>query len=271
MNDIDRIETVRCHKTDYENLYAYCPSCGKENIYNRATDIATFEPISRERVQCVYCRYSFPIGNDMLGEKYEYMILDCHVLLKLKKYMYCIINLCQACEAFFMKGITIKLLFQPWRAGIFGQEDGIYSENRTELGCYDVFNQYSGQIQKAVRNYAYNKLRNVCFDLYLIDKAFSARTDIDEYLKVIDCYARIEPSDADIESKSTNENRDLFIKLRNLGIGEMRNKVVHKEAYRPTKDEAEKCLEEVHTVVIGLKATLNFDDYYFPGRVKTEE
>lgn len=107
MKDPSLMQTILCHKADYENLYAVCPFCQIENIFNRASDLKKFTGIDRETVQCEHCKKSFPIGNDIINEKYELFIFDCYELMKKKKYMQCIISLCQACEAFFMKGIII--------------------------------------------------------------------------------------------------------------------------------------------------------------------
>src|SRR3989304_2565013 len=98
--------------SNYENIIAECPCCKSENIFNRVSDIKTVEPIDFKEVKCFKskCRQKFNINRDLTNERYEYLIFDCKGLLKMKRYMYCIINLCQACEAFFMKGIEIKLL-----------------------------------------------------------------------------------------------------------------------------------------------------------------
>lgn len=258
------MQTILCHKADYENLYAVCPFCQIENIFNRASDLKKFTGVDREIVQCEHCKKSFPIGNDTINEKYELFIFDCDELIKKKKYMHCIVSLCQACEAFFMKGIIIKLLFQPLRNDIFGKKGEIIIEKKSTLNRYGIFNRYSDKLHKAVKNYNYNPLRNTFFDLYLNDKTFISRKELDNYLQVIKSSAPTTPSDAEIKKKGSIKKRETFLKLKKLKVGEARNNVIHKDAYRPTKEEAEKYLKEVQWVIIGLKNILDFDDYYFP-------
>lgn len=161
--------------------------------------------------------------------------------------MYCIINLCQACEAFFMKGIEIKLLWEPWKEKIF--------ERST-----DILNCYSYKLHKKIKDYTYSKLRNAFFDLYLYNKSFHSQTEIDNYINAIDCFAKIEPADKDIQKYRDSKTQDLFLDLKKLKIGKMRNKVVHKYGFRPNIKDVKKYLEEVSNVVFGLQTKLKIDE-----------
>lgn len=232
-------------KSNYENFIAECPypDCKSENIFNRVSDLKTVEPIAFKEVECFKCKRKFNIKSDYVGEIHEYLIYDCYELLKLKKYMYCIINLCTACESFFLKGIEIKLLLKPWEERLF--------ERNT-----DTFNRYSKKLHERTRSYTYPKLLNVFFDLYLKDKSFHSQTSIDNYMNGIDDFAKIEPKDEDIQKYHDRETGDLFMHLKKLKINEMRNKVVHKYAFRPSLQDVEKCLDEVKSVVFRLQTRL---------------
>lgn len=230
---------------NYENFIAECPysDCKNENIFNRVSDLKTTKPISSMAVKCVKCKRKFRITSDLVSEKHKYLIYDCYELLKQKRYMHCIINLCIACEAFFMKGVEIKLLWEPWKQKVF--------ERDTE-----IFNHYSGKLDKKTRDYPYSKLLNVFWDLYLKNKSFHSQTSIDDYTNVIDCYAKLEPEDEDILKYHDPKTRDLFMRLKKLKINEMRNKVAHKYAFRPSRKDVEKYLEEVRVVVFDLQTEL---------------
>lgn len=90
-------------RTDYENFVAVCPSCGHECIFNRASDLCTFEPIGELNVSCLNeeCRKPFRLVGDSVNEPHEMLIYDCYELLEHKHYMNCILSLAQAYEVFF--------------------------------------------------------------------------------------------------------------------------------------------------------------------------
>ena len=231
--------------TNYENFIAECPysDCRNENIFNRVSDLKTTKPISSEEVECFKCKRKFRITGDLVSEKHQYLIYDCYELLKQKRYMYCIINLCIACEAFFQKGIEIKLLWEPWQKKVFKKGIGI-------------FNHYSHKLYNKTQDYTYSKLLNVFLDLYLKDKSFHSQASIDEYIDAIDCFAKIEPKDKDIRKYHDQKTTDLLLKLKKVKINRTRNNVVHKYAFRPSLQDAEKYLEEVRSVVFSLHTRL---------------
>jgi hypothetical protein len=230
-------------KPNYENFIAECPYCKEENIFNRASQLETFEYIDCKEVECFKCKQKFNIKGDYVGEKHEYLIYDCYELLKQKRYMYCIINLCIACEAFFLKGIEVKLLWEPWKQKLF-------------QGDTEIFNHYSDKLYKKTHDYTYSKLLNVFFDLYLKNRSFHSQMSIDDYMNVIDCFAKIEPKDEDIQKYHDPETRDLFMNLKKLKINKIRNDVAHKCAFRPTLQDAEKYRKEVQSIIFGLQTML---------------
>jgi hypothetical protein len=230
-------------RPSYENVTVACPHCGHENVYNRASDLRTFKHLDREKAICLKCSQPFSIISDYVGEKHEYLIYDCYELEALKKYMYCIINLCVACEAFFMKAIETKLLWEPWKAKVFRRDTG-------------VFNDYCTRLHDKAGRYPYGKLRNVFLDLYVYDKVFTCAEDIDQYVDNISSFASKPPKDEEISEYQDQQTRTLLLQLKRLTINEARNGVAHKYAYRPTRQDVEKHLDEVRSVVFGLQAAL---------------
>ena len=152
-------------KATYENYEVACPICGERNVLNRITDIKSIGAASGKPVKCLHCKRDFLIIGDNVDEKYEYFLSDSEDLIKQKKYMFCIINLCQACEAFFMKCIDIKLLWEPYRRGIFGADNRRHKD----------FNDFSESVQKDFEGFTYQKLLNVVFDLYIYNKQFLSK------------------------------------------------------------------------------------------------
>jgi hypothetical protein len=157
--------------------------------------------------------------------------------------MYCIINLCIACEAFFLKGIEIKLLWEPWKGKVFQKDT-------------DVFNYYSDKLYRKTKDYTYSKLLNVFFGLYLKNKSFHSEASIDDYIGKMDSFAKIKPKDEDIKKYHDFKIADLFMDLKKLNINEIRNNVAHKYAFRPSLKDVEKYLEEERSVVFGLQTRL---------------
>ena len=94
---------IRIKQASYENIVVECPWCGRENIFNRASDLRTFEPIAGLDVSCqnVECGKPFRIVGDLVNNPHEMLILDCYGLLERKHYMNCILTLTQAYEVFF--------------------------------------------------------------------------------------------------------------------------------------------------------------------------
>jgi len=240
-------------KATYENYEVGCRICKKWNIFNRITDIKSIGAASGKEVQCFYCHKSFVISIDDVEEQYQYFLNDCEELLKQKRYMYCIINLCQACEAFFMKCIDIKLLWIPYRRGVFGWGDK----------KYQLFDNFFEKVHKEFKKFAYCRLRNILFDLCLNDKSFSTQEEIHDYLsKIADDEENniAEPSAKAIKIKSEGRQRNVLMDLKRLKIHEIRNKVVHMEGYRPSFDDAKYYIKQITSFIENFKTVFNLHD-----------
>ena len=99
----DIIPIAKNKRPSYENFVADCPLCGHECIFNRASDLHTFEPIGGLNVTCLngLCAKTFRLVSDSVNERHEMLIYDCYELLERKHYMNCILSLAQAYEVFF--------------------------------------------------------------------------------------------------------------------------------------------------------------------------
>ena len=228
---------------NYENFIATCPHCGFQNIFNRVSDLETVEPIGFKQVICLNssCKKQFNINGDLVSENYVYLIMDCYDLLKNKRYMYCILNLCQACEMFFVRAIEVKLIYQPFKDKVLQRD------------C-DQLNDLCKKLHTKIKKYPFGSLQHVFFDLYLNDKVFQSLKSIEDYINTIDCRKNKTPQDAQIDLYPNINARELFKKMKLTNINEIRNDVVHKRGYRPNRVTVEKNIESIREIILGLRA-----------------
>src|SRR5207248_2223257 len=87
-------------ESTYENIYADCPHCGYQNIFNRASDLKTFEPIAGRDVACTNsdCRRPFRIVSDRINPAHQALLFDCADMLRRKQYMQCVLAVAQSYE-----------------------------------------------------------------------------------------------------------------------------------------------------------------------------
>ena len=238
-------------KATYENYGIECSICKKWNVFNRITDIKSIGAACGKEVQCFHCHKSFVISTDNVEEQYQYFLNDCEVLIQQKKYMYCILNLCQACEAFFMKCIDIKLLWEPYRKGVFGWNDK----------KYQLFDDFFEQIHSEFRKSTYHSLRKIILDIYLNNRSCSMQEDILNYLKMMTNRPYIqEPSDEAIRAEMDERRRQVLLRLKRLKINEIRNAVAHKEGFRPSLNDVKYHMAQVKSLTEDFKTVFNLND-----------
>jgi len=241
-------------ENNFENYIVECPHCKQEITFNRSTDLKhLIKPyqlvVGCAEVECLNyeCKKRFWIEDNVASEKHRYLINDCYKLIKQKRYMACIINLCTACEAFFLKGLNVRLLWEPWSEGVFEAD-------------IEKFNETSRVLHDQVHDCTFTKLRNLFFDMYLNDKHFHTQEEILYYIeRLCKCLANFDPKKEDIERVEDRITRELFLKLKCLSINSLRNDVAHKYVFRPEKQQVERHFEEVREVVIGLETRLNIE------------
>ena len=112
---MNAIPVAERKRTSYENFAAECPWCRRENIFNRASDLKTFEPIAGRDVSCLSaaCGKPFRILGDSVNSPHEMLIFDCYELLDRKHYMNAVLSLAQAYETFFSLFFRVELLYKP--------------------------------------------------------------------------------------------------------------------------------------------------------------
>ena len=217
---------VEC-KADYENFNAICPHCQEWNIFNRVSDLKTLEPIWGLTVKCQFCDKEFRIGNDDISSNYQKLILSCADFMSQKEYMQCIINLSIAYEIFFAHILFYFLV----------EKINVKEENKDEL---------TRLLNQKIEKYTYSKLYNEFFKVLF-------RINEEHYFNdsCIKCY---------IEKINGNKCKNIKENIRKIkntkikhclyylyklednekSINYLRNKVVHKQGYRPTFQEVKK-------------------------------
>lgn len=200
-------------KAGYENIYVDCPHCEQENTYNRISDLSTVEPIDRmDNIECEHCKRDYSIFRDEIQEaKYKWFLVETEILKQRKNYMLYVLYLCQACETFFEQAIINKKLDRNKKLR-YG--DG-------HLNC-QKYNQELKNLNKA-------SIYNLCGDGP--KKTRFKKAAFDNLRKVFL---------HEFDSKGNQKVDDALDVIRGTKIHELRNKVVHKNAYRPTLTEIER-------------------------------
>lgn len=241
------IPVAKNKRTSYENFAAECPWCGKESIFNRASDLRTFEPIAGRDVSCQSgdCRKPFRIVGDSVNNAHEMLIFDCYELIERKHYMNCILSLAQAYEVFFSLFFRVELLYKPFAAN---PDQGLAELNRLSEALYERIERYTFAPMRALF-------------LQHIVTGHSPK-NLAEASAVIAALPERpqDPEDAAIESLDDAKLVPLLKALKGTGIHRLRNRVVHKQAYRPTREEVEAALKETRSILFPLTSHLQLHD-----------
>jgi hypothetical protein len=240
-------------KATYENIIVCCPSCGRENIFNRASDLkGVLHPIDYLEVSCLFadCARPFYLSGDLINSAYEMLIYDCYELLERKHYSYCILNLAQAFEAFFSQYLRVVLLYRAFASDSKKCEGDIEKLN-------DLMKLLHGKIEKL----SFDRLRYLFFCQALHPPHPSSLRQAEDVINTLPFKSNpVLPSDDSIRNATIFSNKrvpDLLVRLRSCNVSKLRNQVVHKSAYRPTLDEVNDALKETREILFPLGQLLD--------------
>mgnify|MGYP001576178706 CR=1 FL=1 len=244
MTEIPEAQTKR---TSYENFTAQCPWCGVESVFNRASDLKSFEPIGHRTVDCLNasCQKPFNIGGDSVNSAHETLVFDCHELLEQKHYMNCILTLAQAYEVFFNLYFRVELLYKPFAA----DED-------TDI---DELNRLSIALADKIKRHTFGPMRALFLQHITSHVQVKTLAEADAAIAALADQPR-DPIDSRLESLGDSKLVTLLKGVKTTNITTLRNRVVHKRAYRPTRTEAQAALEETRSVLLPLGAHLKLYD-----------
>jgi hypothetical protein len=228
----------------YENFKATCPICGALNIFNRATDLGDLGLISFRTVSCLNskCGQKFNINGDLASPDYQMFIMQCYGLKESKQYMFCILVLAQAFELFFSSYLYKVLVLKPVK-------------DIPDPQKWDDLNILESELYEKTEKLAYQKLRNIFLNLVTQGLSPMKPDDASSIIQMIPSMCS-DPSNATVDAYQDNDIRSLLHSLKNSRIANLRNKVVHRQGYRPRLDEVEKALLETRHIIFGLDSCL---------------
>ena len=243
---------------DYETITARCDECGSLSTFNRVDDIGDPGPYdSGCYVGCAECGRPFWVFGDAIAPAYELLLFDAEEHMRAKHYMLCVTSLAQAWEMFFATFLYSHYLYRPFH------HDVRYP------GKLERLDDLAEQLGDAVLDYTFDRLRNVLVNT--IVEGVRPRT-LDESEIAI---ARIKDEDygqrptmARVDAFSDSSVRAVLLQLQGLRIGELRNRVVHKDAYRPRRWEVEECSDEIQILyrAKGRLAVRTLDEWRMASR-----
>jgi hypothetical protein len=254
-------------KATYENFIAHCPWCGRENIFNRASDLKDFAPIDHRDVNCLFpdCSKPFYLSGDVINAAYEMIIWDCYELLERKHYAYCILNLAQAFEVFFSQYLRVDLLYKPFASDLIKYE-----------GDIEKLNDLMKLLYRKTEKLSFERMKNLFF-ARVLDAA--QPTSLRQSEQIISGFPDEPPwppcpSDEKITSAAVSADervKDLLLRLKSCKVPQKRNDVVHKSAYRPTLNEVNEALKETREILFPLAPALrvHIDDVNWYMRQRT--
>ena len=210
----------------YENIYVDCPYlyCKKENIFNRISDLHNNDCISRlDNIKCQFCGQDFSIiGDTITNAKFRWFMDELPIFKKRKEYRLYILNLCQGIECFFSQAIINKLIYRN-------------SDLRDEAGkiILEKWNKARNDLDKKT---VYDLIGKGSKGFIFKETSFDNLCQIFRFQ-----YKEEKVNDNGNLSKMKEDKREEFFNLfKRTKVNEIRNKIIHKQAYRPSLDEIER-------------------------------
>lgn len=244
---MDEIPVATKKRPTYENFVAECPWCSRESIFNRASDLCAFMLISGQGVSCqnTGCGKPFRIVGDSINSAHEMLIWDCYELIERKHYMGCILNLTQSYEVFFGLFFRVQLIYEPFGA-----------DPTCKLAD---LNRLAEELYEKIKDRSFARMRAL-FLYYLANKCSAMN-----FREAANLIANLpnpsgDPKDEAIETLSDSSLVALLKALKATNIHTLRNRIAHKQAYRPTRDEVELALKETRDILFPLTSLLNLCD-----------
>lgn len=175
-------------------------------------------------------------------------MFEAHGFWKQKHYIQCIVTSVLAIESFMVAVVNTRLLYRPF-------------PNQREL---PFFNELSKSLYERTRRHAFARMRNLLL-MVVVDRL--APTNLDEARRIIislpDRPSGVRRERIVLETTGTLQRN--LLRLHDTKCHELRNLVVHKHAYRPTKLQAARVHVAARWIVYGLKndlgRELEFLDY----------
>lgn len=200
---------IKIKTAGYENIYFDCPFCHYENVLNRVSDLGGNDAIARlDSVLCEKCKKPFSIiGDRVTSAKYRWFTDELEIFKEKKMYRTYVLNLCQGLETFFYQAIINKKF----------DRNPDFRNN----GCIilEKYNDERKEYDNEIKRWTFNPMRNNFLEVF--------KEERDNYIP-----QRIKPKE--------DRRDEWFGLIERTKINDLRNKVVHKHAYRPSLEEINK-------------------------------
>jgi hypothetical protein len=173
------------------------------------------------------------------------LIFDCYELLERKHYMNALLSLAQAYEVFFSLFFRVELLYKPFGA-----------DPDQELADLNLLSE---ALHEKVKEHTFAPMRAL-FLQHVVARPVSRNLAEASALVAALPDRPGDPRDAAIESVSDAKLIPLLKSLKATTIHTLRNRVVHKQAYRPTREEVEAAIDEARSILFPLTSHLQIHD-----------
>ncbi|WP_437276050.1 hypothetical protein WME90_33035 [Sorangium sp. So ce375] len=237
-------------KPTYENISAICPSCKQHNVYNRASDIGHFRAISNYRVICLNgeCGAFFYVVGDLINPGHEMLLLDSWSFFREKRYIQAVLSAATAYEFFFAHFLRVELLFRPNLRDIDFSVDEI-----------QWLNDHAQLLIKKTQRHAFEDMRRLFLRVALDRHKLTSRAAAAGYIaglpKKPGAVLRRE-----VESIANLNRSKLLLRVVEAEIAQLRNKVVHKDALRPTRENTEQAITNAYETIFALGTHFKIGD-----------
>jgi len=161
--------------------------------------------------------------------------------------MYCILNLSIAYEMFFSLFLRVELLYKPFAI----------DRNPKQSEKLDRMNILSRKLDRKTRGWGFDLMRKIFLS------EVTGRHSVPDLDKSEDRIASLKPEDTPnyvIESSSDARMMPLLIRVKRTNINVIRNSVVHKHGFRPSRVETKKYFDETKAILFNLTHHLDLHD-----------
>lgn len=241
---------VHIIKADYETVTAECPSCQTTSVYSRVSDIGDVGPYAGRDISCLSCGHDFWISMDRVGPLYQMFIHAAEEHFEQKHYMLTVASLGQAWEVFFLTYARSIFLYRPFFAATSREES------------IEEFNAVAATLDTAINKFTFSPLRNLLIWTTIKHIRPTTLAESTETIALIVPDRLFErPKPELINSLSDRELSTSLQQLCRLTIAELRNDVVHKYAFRPSRFKTERCLKEEIEFMYSIKHLFRVGTY----------
>jgi hypothetical protein len=236
---------------DYETITVVCDHCQALNTYNRLDDIGDPGPYASRHINCLVCEKQFHICADTWMPAYQFFIHAADEQVKLKRFMPAVTQLGQAWELFFATYLYGNYAYRPFFAATPSPRD------------IDHLHTLTTKLHAVIVDFTFGKLRNMFTRTILNNWHPSTLAEADAALARVIAEKIWKPVDANERAiHPVVGDRRLLDALYKLEIDGLRNRVVHKEAHRPSRVELERCQDGEIRLLYRIKRKFKVADFH---------